>query len=124
MADSGITYRRRYLATLQVAPVLDLLLTDDSNPRSLLFQLEALSEHWQALGAAGAVAARAGQSPIRRRCWRSCRRWTSRRWRSMDERGRRPALDALLGRLGLALPALSHLLSAGYLNHATVSRGT
>ncbi len=50
VCDSGITYRRRYLATLQVAPVLDLLLTDDGNPRSLLFQLEALSEHWQALG--------------------------------------------------------------------------
>ena len=57
VADSGITYRRRYLATLQVAPVLDLLLTDDGNPRSLVFQLEALSEHWQALGAAGAVLA-------------------------------------------------------------------
>jgi uncharacterized alpha-E superfamily protein len=26
IADSGMTYRRRYLATLQVAPVVDLLL--------------------------------------------------------------------------------------------------
>src|SRR5207244_1196016 len=49
VADSGITYRRRYLARLQAAPLLDLLLTDDSNPRGLLFQLRALVEHLTAL---------------------------------------------------------------------------
>ena len=45
VADSGMTYRRRYLASLQVVPVIDLLLTDDSNPRSVIFQLESLAEH-------------------------------------------------------------------------------
>ncbi len=45
VADSGMTYRRRYLASLHVVPVIDLLVTDDSNPRSVIFQLESLAEH-------------------------------------------------------------------------------
>jgi uncharacterized alpha-E superfamily protein len=45
IADSAMTYRRRYFAQAQLASVLDLLLVDASNPRSLAFQLHALSEH-------------------------------------------------------------------------------
>ena len=45
IADSSMTYRYRYLTTLQLAPVLDLLLTDETNPRSVAFQLVALAEH-------------------------------------------------------------------------------
>ncbi len=49
IADSSMTYRRRYFTLPQLAPVLDLLLTDDTNPRSLLFQLAALSDHMKNL---------------------------------------------------------------------------
>ena len=35
IADSLMTYRSRYLTTLQAAPLLDLLVTDESNPRSV-----------------------------------------------------------------------------------------
>jgi len=45
IADSAMTYRRRYFAQARLAPVLDLLLVDASNPRSLAFQLGALTEH-------------------------------------------------------------------------------
>ena len=44
-ADSSMTYRSRYLADLQVAAVLDLLLTDETNPRSVAYQLVAVAEH-------------------------------------------------------------------------------
>ena len=44
IADSSMTYRRRYLSMLQAAPVLDLLLADETNPRSLAYQLAALAE--------------------------------------------------------------------------------
>ncbi len=49
VADSAITYRSRYLTTLQTAPVLDLLLTDATNPRAVAFQLAAIAEHVAAL---------------------------------------------------------------------------
>jgi uncharacterized circularly permuted ATP-grasp superfamily protein/uncharacterized alpha-E superfamily protein len=39
LRDSVITYRTRYLAVLQPAPALDLILADEGNPRGLAFQL-------------------------------------------------------------------------------------
>jgi uncharacterized circularly permuted ATP-grasp superfamily protein/uncharacterized alpha-E superfamily protein len=45
VADSLLTYRARYLSSLQVAPVVDLLVTDETNPKSLAFQVQALHEH-------------------------------------------------------------------------------
>jgi len=45
LCDSTITYRTRYLGQLQPAPVLDLVMLDDSNPRSLVFQLRAIDGH-------------------------------------------------------------------------------
>ncbi|MDR3534360.1 MAG: circularly permuted type 2 ATP-grasp protein [Rhodopila sp.] len=44
LRDSVITYRTRYLAVLQPAPALDLILADDGNPRGLAFQLVAARE--------------------------------------------------------------------------------
>jgi uncharacterized circularly permuted ATP-grasp superfamily protein/uncharacterized alpha-E superfamily protein len=45
IADSTMTYRRRYFAAPQLPAVLDLLWLDGTNPRSLLFQLEAVLDH-------------------------------------------------------------------------------
>jgi uncharacterized circularly permuted ATP-grasp superfamily protein/uncharacterized alpha-E superfamily protein len=44
LRDSVITYRTRYLAVLQPAPALDLILADEGNPRGLAFQLCAARE--------------------------------------------------------------------------------
>ncbi|HAT10134.1 MAG TPA: hypothetical protein DCS97_05980 [Planctomycetes bacterium] len=45
VADSAITYRSRYLTTIQTAPVVDLLLTDHTNPRAVAFQANQIAEH-------------------------------------------------------------------------------
>jgi uncharacterized alpha-E superfamily protein len=45
VADSVMTYRRRYFERPQLPHVLDLLLKDQANARALAFQLAALSEH-------------------------------------------------------------------------------
>lgn len=42
--DSSYTYRGRYLTNLRIEPVADLILMDESNPRSLLFQLQLLND--------------------------------------------------------------------------------
>jgi uncharacterized circularly permuted ATP-grasp superfamily protein/uncharacterized alpha-E superfamily protein len=49
LCDSSITYRSRYLMLPRLAPVLDLVLTDDTNPRALAFQLVAMTAHIDAL---------------------------------------------------------------------------
>ena len=43
--DSIMTYRARYRTAFQLAPVLDLLLMDESNPKSLAFQFSQLAAH-------------------------------------------------------------------------------
>ena len=45
LADSFITYRSRYRLAPLLPLVLDLLLIDESNPRSVAFQLEAVNRH-------------------------------------------------------------------------------
>jgi uncharacterized alpha-E superfamily protein len=45
VADSIMTYRGRYKSSFQLAPVLDLLLADESNPKSLAFQFNQLADH-------------------------------------------------------------------------------
>lgn len=49
VSDSIMTYRARYRTAFQLAPVLDLLLLDESNPKSLAFQLDQLAAHVQEL---------------------------------------------------------------------------
>jgi len=44
LADSSITYRSRYMARPQWLPVLDLLICDTHNPRSVSFQLKGLHD--------------------------------------------------------------------------------
>ena len=51
LCDSAITYRSRYFNVLQAAPVLDLVLADQGNPRGLAFQLVALHAGLDELGA-------------------------------------------------------------------------
>lgn len=45
VADSSMTYRSRYLAQWSLAAVLDLLLTDETNPRSVAYQVQAIAKH-------------------------------------------------------------------------------
>jgi len=49
VADSSMTYRTRYYTTLQPVAVLDVLLADETNPRSLDFQLSHLADLYQKL---------------------------------------------------------------------------
>jgi uncharacterized alpha-E superfamily protein len=44
LADSSVTYRSRYMARPQWLPVLDLLVRDAHNPRSICFQLKGLND--------------------------------------------------------------------------------
>ena len=45
LADSTITYRGRYHAAPQLPAVLDLLLCDETNPRSAVYQIATLDDH-------------------------------------------------------------------------------
>ncbi len=44
IGDGLMTYHRRYGGRLQIVPVIDLLLSDESNPRSVAYQIAKLRE--------------------------------------------------------------------------------
>jgi len=49
IADSLITYRSRYVMVEARGPVLDLVLLDPENPRSVAFQVERMAQHLRVL---------------------------------------------------------------------------
>ncbi len=49
VADSTLTYRSRYSLMPNIAAIYDLVLLDDTNPRSLIFQLLQLVKHFEKL---------------------------------------------------------------------------
>lgn len=120
--DCGITYRSRYLTDLQFAQVVDLILNDDGNPRSLLFQLQALGRHLDALP-------KLQDDPFPRREQGLVLRAIT-DLRMMDFPGlardpegpQREHLGALLNRLHEDLPTISDCLSRGWLSHAETTR--
>jgi uncharacterized circularly permuted ATP-grasp superfamily protein/uncharacterized alpha-E superfamily protein len=121
VADSGMTYRRRYLATLQVAPVVDLLLTDETNPRSVLYQMQALARHIAELPRAE-HALRSPEERIALGVLADLQLTDIESISAPDEHGRRTRLSELLVDLATRIPALSDSLSERYLSHASVSR--
>lgn len=122
IADSSMTYRSRYHSVLQFAPVLDLLLIDDSNPRSMLYQAEALAEHIADLPR---DAADPSLSPAQRLIMTTLNALRMAQIEALchtDAEGQRPQLIALLEQCGHDVPALAVTLALQYLSHSPPSR--
>jgi uncharacterized circularly permuted ATP-grasp superfamily protein/uncharacterized alpha-E superfamily protein len=49
LCDSQMTYRQRYVMLAARAPVIDLVMLDPNNPRSVIYQLERIEAHLAAL---------------------------------------------------------------------------
>lgn len=123
LADSTMTYGTRYRARPQLPAVLDLLLADDSNPRAVMFQLEALDEHLERLPR---LEAEPGLSPARKLVvGLGTEIQLADVAKLAEERrgsGLRGGLDRLLRRLELAMEELSDRVAQGYFAHALPQR--
>ena len=121
IADSSITYRSRYLTVLRTDLVLELLLADESNPRSVGFQLAALYDHLTQLPQREEPG-----RPSRERC-HVLKVLTAVRLAQVadlcrqDGQGRLGALEDLIAQVGADMRALSDALTARYLSHTTPS---
>jgi len=120
-ADSAITYRSRYPGIVAHEAVLDLLLTDETNPRSLVYQLSALEEHVKRLPRAGRTPLWVPESKTVLRALSALRLADLERWARADAHGRRANLDEALAEIELALPLLADQLTLSYLAHAEES---
>lgn len=122
IADSVMTYRSRYRANMQLPAVLDLLLTDESNPRSVAYQLMALEEHIKQLPSDGPSS---GYLPHERLILSMVH--SVRMVQVVDicdaySMGQRGPLGSLLEQFDRGLSDLSRELSLRYLVHAGPSR--
>ena len=121
VADSAITYRRRYMTSLQMPLVADLLLADETNPRSAAFQLSRLEEHVKLLpGNPNDAHLPPVQQILLRRL--TDLRLTDFIRQSPDGERTDVCLKDLLESTLADLFKLSDLLSQKYLSHATPGR--
>ena len=122
IGDSSITYRSRYLTALQCAPVLDLLLTDDTNPRAVVYQLARLAGHVDGLPRDRNLPS---LSPAQRRVTAMLTRL---RLAEVDvlcqigRAGRRGNLETALAELQADFLGLSDTITHHYLSHAELTR--
>lgn len=122
VADSSITYRRRYLAGLHAAAVIDLLLVDDSNPRSVLFQLAALREHLHHLPHDQAQARLLPEERLAVGSLTRLQLLDVAPACQAEEDGKPPPILAVITDIETDLSRLSEHLCSGYLNHALMAR--
>jgi len=125
VCDSSMTYRSRYFTVLQAAPVLDLLMNEEANPRSLAFQLNDMKEHSAALASTLTAAEwptarqsrveEVGANLFSADVVELCR---------ADADGSRWHLDNLLAAMEIALAAFSDAITNTWFSHAEMERTT
>jgi len=121
VADSSMTYRRRYLGGLEAPPVLDLLLVDETNPRSVAFQLVVLDEHVRQLPRASARL-RSPEERVATAALTRVRLAEVGPLCAAGADGRRAPLAELLAELASDMHALSDVIARQYLSHTQTSR--
>lgn len=122
MADSSITYRSRYLTSVQVDLVLDLLLVDEANPRSIAFQLARLREHIGELPASKTAIRRPAEERMALSLLNNVQLIDVRELTRSDKRSSTEARDELLEKFIGDLSQLSETLTRAYFSHAALSR--
>jgi uncharacterized circularly permuted ATP-grasp superfamily protein/uncharacterized alpha-E superfamily protein len=122
IADSSMTYRNRYLTNLQLPPLLDLLLTDETNPRSIAFQAAALVEHVEALPRGASQLLLASEQRVALALLTDLRLADVYALAKVDAAGARSGLEAFLERCAAHFRALSDEITTHYLIHAGPSR--
>lgn len=116
-AESIITYRRRYRSHAQLETMLDLLVLDPGNPRSLANQMRLLSDAVSALPDAAASASHGRMSPAERQVLESLTTVQLADTTALavaGDDGRRADLLALLERLGAGLDSIGGAISAAH----------
>ncbi|MEM0944110.1 MAG: circularly permuted type 2 ATP-grasp protein, partial [Pseudomonadota bacterium] len=119
LSDSASAYRSRYMMTTRAPAVIDLLVLDEANPRSLVFQIERLE---------GVISMLPSDSHYRKPEHRKAlalltefRLADAEFLASADERGGRQHLHTIAVRCREDLMQISNLLSRSFFAHADLA---
>jgi uncharacterized circularly permuted ATP-grasp superfamily protein/uncharacterized alpha-E superfamily protein len=124
VADSSITYRRRYPTVLQTELVLELLIADESNPRSVGFQLATLLHQINRLQEKEEAARNSVERSLALKCVNAVRSSAMAELSVRDSDGAFVALEELVTQLKMTLWELSDALTAKYFSNLTACRLT
>ena len=122
ITDGLMTYRSRYMTLVRPEPVIDLLVTDETNPRSILFQLLEINE---LLGCLPGEMQDFGLGTDQKRAeelLHPVRMADISRLSRVDQAGNRQSLEDLLTKIIDELPNLSNAIEARYLIHTGVTQ--
>ncbi len=116
LADSFITYRSRYRVAPMLPLLLDLLLTDESNPRAIAFQLAELVRHIDSLPQSSDRGQRIDEQRMALALLTNVRLADVAALARSEPDGTRPRLTRLLDEEIAVLPALSDVIGKRYFN--------
>ncbi len=119
IVDSLMSYRRRYRYGIKIPELLDLVIYDENNPRSLAFQLSKLERHIASLPQENETGSRTELERLTLETATLVRLADVNRLAQVNEdSGRRETLENFLNVLNTRLPALSNALTSTYFRTA------
>ncbi len=121
VVDSSITFRSRYNLLATVPAVFDLVLLDDKNPRSVLFQIHQLAKHFEKLPQEREDAPGSGKNLLAK-CSKRLNQTDPRELAKPRESWADSELSATIKETLRALPEISNAIAANYFAHASISR--
>jgi uncharacterized circularly permuted ATP-grasp superfamily protein/uncharacterized alpha-E superfamily protein len=122
IADSSMTYRNRYPGTLEAAPLIDLLVIDETNPRSIGFQFAALAGHVESLPGDASSPVLSDERRAVMEAVSQLRLADVEELAAVDEAGGRGHLADLLARLETLVRECSDAITHRYLVHSAPRR--
>jgi uncharacterized circularly permuted ATP-grasp superfamily protein/uncharacterized alpha-E superfamily protein len=121
VADCLITYRSRYLSSMQADLVVDLLIQDEANPRSVAYQFARLESQLERLPSTAPDGRLTPERRIIEGALSELRVVELDQLMRPDQRGRRIRLHVLLRTTNRRLHELSSALTRDYLTHTRTS---
>ncbi|MBI1317529.1 MAG: hypothetical protein GC168_01085 [Candidatus Hydrogenedens sp.] len=122
ICDSPMTYRGRYGAKVRTGPVFDLLVSDETNPRSVSYQLTALARHLARLPKRGEPGLLNTEERIIERLRSAVRIANVNTLAGVGEDGQRKGMRKLLKDLSESLPEFANQISRRYFIHTAAAR--
>lgn len=121
VTDSSITFRSRYTLLPSVPTVFDLVLLDDKNPRSVLFQIRQLAKHFEHLPRDRENAPGSGKQLVAK-CLTRLQQTDVRELAASGHTWPQSEVSAALRETWQMLPKLSDAIAASYFAHSAISR--
>jgi uncharacterized alpha-E superfamily protein len=122
VADSSITYRSRYNLLPHIPAVFDLVLLDDKNPRSVLFQIVQLAQHFERLPLEREAARPDSGKSILQECLARLNNADTRELAGLKENLNTSKVGEVIQQTLRDLPKLSDAIAAAYFAHSAISR--